>query len=820
MKKFTAILCAALMFLTLAACGNKEKNGGKNSAEIEFWSTYSTEKILSDKSASYYSEIKFEPELSVEAARAEYESAQIIMTAGTDIGEYDVKLSDLICGDKVYSAKNITLYNQKYITLNRITNGQSTAPTGDYPDALVPFSAAKRAKENKIAKGKNQGLWFEFYIPKETVAGTYTGSVEITYDSKSKTIPVSLTVRDITVSETTHSKSYFSVDAAWGVAFGELDSSVEVVRKYNTALSEYRLCGGQWPVGVTKDWIAEFGKNENDIDTWISYVWEFIKEPRNSTLALPYRYLVDHTGENIDEKILTDTVVAFSEKCIEENVNLADKLIGYYTMIDEPDMYGSAEHVKAVMDRVNAAIEKAAQIIENGEGNAELRAEIAESVRNIESVVPVGKYNEAMAESIDTWCPGTVNYDMESERLRFETDREKWWYTCVGPVYPYANYLIETSAFTPRIFDWQAEKYGITGNLYWAGNYYKSDTAGYLEDYYQTGIRTVGMNGEGFLFYPAKPYGLEKPVGSIRLQAARDGIEDKEILLALRNGYNTSSEACGYEFTADDILDSLYKKLFDGMKIQTDSARFAKVRRELLDLAEMFDGEEKFAVSKREEQNNTVTFEIVTAATCEFKVNGETAAPIATYGSGEDSVNVYSVSGSKLTASDIRITTLMNGNEKSIVLPLGGAAKEESAENWIPNAEALYGDIEIKELGSEKYAEIKFEKADAATTQRLVIGGAFLKDIGKNTDSVAFRLSANGSSDLRYSICFEYENSPIFAEIASGTLSGEIQTVTVGNVHAFPWNSGNVKKIHIYFGEQGDETRTVGVGCITVTESA
>ena len=816
-KRFLAFALAAVT-LTGAACSKTPEGGGN--AEAEFWSTYATEKILADHAAENYADIRKDAVIQLEAAKNEDEGAQIIITAITDIGSYDVVLSDLYAGEHKYAKENVLVYNQKYIELNEITNGQSAVlPTGDWPDALLPFETAKAAGENNVEAGRNQGIYFEFHIPAETAAGVYSGTFAVEYDGKTQEIPVRLNVRDVEVSETTHSRSYFSPNG-WGLAFGEMDSSLDTINRYNLALSKYRLGGGQWRVGNGSDAIAYFGLDENDAEEWVDLVWDYVKNPRNSTLAVPYRYIEDETGPNIDRQVSVDVLTAFAARCLEENVNLVAKLLGYYTMIDEPDMYGSADHVDAVMGRVRAAEEEAARNIEGMAGDAELKAEIAASLRSIVTVVPVASYNEKMAGSIDTWCPQIQNYDSEEERQKFQNtdEKEKWWYTCFGPSYPFASYTIDAAGTFPRILDWQAEKFGITGNLYWAVTYYQNENGTYVEDYYQSPTRTCDINGEGFLFYPGKPYGLDEPVGTLRLQSARDGIEDKELLLALREGYAAMGEAAGYDISAEAILDSLYEQLFDEMRILTNSERFFRIRSQMLDLAELFAGEEKFAVADVTRSGNDVEFEIALSAESNLKRGGETLSPEATYGEGENRIRIYRVRGSKLESDSVDLVVSSAKGEKNVSLPLGGVSTETYASDWAENATVLYGDISVQGDGADSLAYVAFDAADAGTTQRLVISGDFLESIGEDTDWVSFVLKKGEEDEtLQYSICFEFERSAYYYEIASGTIrSAAAETITVRNIYGLPWGSGKVKNIHIYFGAQGDGARTAALGTVTV----
>jgi len=46
---------------------------------------------------------------------------------------------------------------------------------------------------------------------------------------------------------------------------------------------------------------------------------------------------------------------------------------------------------------------------------------------------------------------------------------------------------------------------------------------------------TWPTNGEGFLLYPGVDYGIKGPVGSIRLEACRDGVEDFELITMFAN---------------------------------------------------------------------------------------------------------------------------------------------------------------------------------------------------------------------------------------------------------------------------------------------
>jgi len=66
-----------------------------------------------------------------------------------------------------------------------------------YPDILVPIELEP---DFDITSGNNQSVWTDIYIPKDSPAGIYTGTVSISEGGEiTREIPVSLTVRDFSL---------------------------------------------------------------------------------------------------------------------------------------------------------------------------------------------------------------------------------------------------------------------------------------------------------------------------------------------------------------------------------------------------------------------------------------------------------------------------------------------------------------------------------------------------------------------------------------------------------------------------------------------
>ncbi len=132
----------------------------------------------------------------------------------------------------------------------------------------------------------------------------------------------------------------------------------------------------------------------------------------------------------------------------------------------------------------------------------------------------------------DWYCPLSNKYDpVAAQRLRARGG-EMWWYVCMGPGYPYANWLLEHPLIEGRLVGWQAWQQRVDGFLYWGLNIWDkphndrpiADDADERLPWSVTPFEP--LHGDGVLLYP----GTNGPIGSLRLLAIRDGLEDAAIL--------------------------------------------------------------------------------------------------------------------------------------------------------------------------------------------------------------------------------------------------------------------------------------------------
>ena len=208
--------------------------------------------------------------------------------------------------------------------------------------------------------------------------------------------------------------------------------------------------------------------------------------------------LGDEQQRKISAEILRQTQAHLSEK------GWLD--LAYLYVIDEP---GAAAFpaVQQVFDFVHSAAPGIKRLLTYGYG-ATLPREPGRP-----------KYAE-LAGYVDIHVPHSDCFDAEYLRARQKLGEEVWAYVCISAQRPYLNiWGIDYPGTDPRVLFWQLHRFGITGFLYWAINYWEKDP-------WKDPMTYPGGNADGSLLYP----GRDGPVDSLRWELTRDGIEDYDYL--------------------------------------------------------------------------------------------------------------------------------------------------------------------------------------------------------------------------------------------------------------------------------------------------
>lgn len=812
-KKIIGMILLPVMLMSSCA----QSSTDERKADVKVWTADINEKILQDNLELY--EDYNDKALNIFAAKNEKESGQIVITAKEgSISEYTVETSNLITAEgEVFSRENIELFHVKYKTVTPSGKEYYKIP-GMYPEVMLPYETAVEYGENEVKMDNNQTIMVRFDVPLDQPAGTYEGSIKVNTDGKTETVPVSLKVYDIEVSEEVHSKSAFSL--SWDMEMAEFDESMEMRLNYADFMGEYMVSGFDIMPG-------SYYTSDSEIEDWtelVAIIWE---NPKISTIRFPSLNIVHdsifnlETGDEynnmkgMDYELSSKIMTSLAEKCLEDNKNYLNKI--YIRGVDEPAFNGQGDdtviafHYTGYMmkELVKTNIEKM---------RTEANTEFVDELLNTLDKIPIVSTDNNVTEEKKylTYCPYYSKLHNEEARDKYQrySYNEVWWYGCNVPTNPYPNYHVDDSLLSARLLSWMQYDYNVIGNLYWAVDSYGAP----IYDYYD--FPTTIAQGEGVLVYPGKPYGVDGPIASLRLDAIRDGLEEYEILRAVGEKY----EALGYSF--DSIMDVLSNYLYDGTQVAYDLEFFNDSRKNLYQLAELAnDKAGNFLVTDIKEENGEYNFAFYAKAGCEVKVGGKTLSPKATVNGGcEYQTSVRLANG--VTGLDVEVT--YEQSTQMLSLYLGAAANLYDAEQLQSGVKAYvaaeYGIkntvettlIDASALGLEgedKYLQLKL--AESKIYQGVSLSGDKVQTIGLNTKTVIITLYFDGEEEETKMIYvgLQYKNNPSDYDLKQEVqLKAGLNRITLNNVFSYNWlMNGALDSIYLGFSKDTQATELTSV---------
>ncbi len=438
------------------------------------------------------------------AARNEFESFQVVVSALGNLTGVDVAASDLVgpAGAKI-PASAVTLYRVHYVNCEA---------SGWLPDSLVPFVNPKTGERIggkfgapfSVAGGMNAPVWVELHVPADAAPGDYKGELKVSTAGKPMaTIPVALTVWPVTLPKTSTLLTYF-----------ELTSDTPK-RDYLNSLHEHRM--DVWFVngvghGLSRDaagkpvvqWNNAFDKL---LDDYFSGAL-FDDGVPGKTYHFPGgSWAVQGPLQKSDDdriEILKQYEAHYKAKPWIKNCD--------WFFIDEP-----TPQTLIKCERVGKQIK-----------------EFSPSI----GLFLTTRYNKNMVGLVDVWDPiinvEVINWDSPGpDRYREEMKLGRKAINCVtvssdAPTSP--NIFIHRPAMNTRIWTWVTFALDMQGIEFWRVNAAPGVTA--------PAKYGPACWGDGSLFYKGLPdeLGIEEeiPLPSIRLKVLRDGIEDFELLSMLR----------------------------------------------------------------------------------------------------------------------------------------------------------------------------------------------------------------------------------------------------------------------------------------------
>ncbi|MBQ7827706.1 MAG: DUF4091 domain-containing protein, partial [Clostridia bacterium] len=490
-------------------------------AGVELWFDHSTEKLTRDKVEST-GNVTY----TIYAAKNEIEDAIVYVSPDSDKKKVCASVTPFTnCyGDTVDTEVFTFMYH-------------SLGEYGNMPDAMMPQESSYRPT---VSAGTSQGFLVRAKTTADTAAGLYEAVVSIMDDNgEFKRAKAYLCVWDFTLDDSDAPKTSFgmSTPGTIGGLYGKSDteSCNALYKQYYDYLLENRINAFFLPYDAETP--------EADV---------YLNDPRVRAFCIYGGYNGTHATIDQVQQIYTK---------LSPNAEWFDK--GYFYVVDEPgneqkiqDMYTT----KALIDQYYPGGKQVVPI-EN------------------DAMIPVAdRIYTILKETCGIWCPKMYAFTPESYRgidgakvfltpeataaygtydkiVAEQVEQngvESWWYFAGMPFEPYSTFHADSKGILPRIQGWQMFQNDVTGLLYYAIDDYQARNPLYNLAY-DNGAWIAW--GNGVLIYPGARQGYMGPIGSVRMEYIRDGLEDYM--------YLTMAEQIAGEAAVAEILAKVSRDLLD-----------------------------------------------------------------------------------------------------------------------------------------------------------------------------------------------------------------------------------------------------------------
>ncbi len=492
------------------AVNNEKQTAAAEDADLDLWFNHSYTKTPAEEvtSTGWYTYM-------MRMAKNEGESCHLLLASKGGHEGLTVTLSHFANADGV-ELRTELLYGYYFDDVD----GKTIAD---------PTPWVKEDQTFAIADGRSQMFIIKAVTDMDTPAGLYEATVTVTdaEGNEIKRAAVSVYVWNFVLPEETSCKT--QMDLSWYNIYMahkcyEGDDGL-LYKNYYDLLLDNRICAYTLPY-------SEEGTFSD------SRILEYLDNPR-VTAFNPLGWKVEATESN----------VTAAYNFLSQKQEWLDK--AYFYLVDEP-------MTKDHLDEINSLGEMLARCFP---GYKMMAPEHVNYSWNAESTVDNLSY---VKDSVNVWCfkpyffttYAEYNYDrrltyvmtplleknlgtfadrMEAERAEGD---ELWWYVTRRPEEPEITLAMESEAVKYRILFWQQKLYGVDNFLYYLANdwYFVGEDRG-VNSKHEVQDNQYDIYGNGVLLYCGADFDEYGPVGSLRLEGVRDGIEDFEYLTMLTELY-------------------------------------------------------------------------------------------------------------------------------------------------------------------------------------------------------------------------------------------------------------------------------------------
>lgn len=373
-----------------------------------------------------------------------------------------------------------------------------------------------------LEPGENQPVWISIRVPDDAPAGEYNGHVVIRVKGvKSLRIPLVLTVRDFEIPKKFTLRSSFWLFRDQLNRFYHLDEiDFEDYLKWVDFTLEYRLCPVDVYEGNCRPLLDFTGAGNlpnptPDFRAWDSFIDRMVAGGA-STIHLGQSH---HHGAWFADKENPVSSPGQVARVVENLKILREHYIkrGVYDL-----------HYMQLRDETSAP------------DSLNVYRGVGEQMPDVKLLLT--EPSDKARPLLQIPCPLTPRFNAEWRDEVKANGGEYWWYVCLGPRDPWANWLTYQTAAQHRALFWQTWRNEVEGLLYWGLNFWASYEYKWPENAKMPTYRlpppdaprydnNARWPGDGVLMYPGPS--PSEPMSCIRLEILRDGGEDFEYLVLL-----------------------------------------------------------------------------------------------------------------------------------------------------------------------------------------------------------------------------------------------------------------------------------------------
>ena len=467
------------------------------------------------------------PAIKLDAAENEYEGAQVVLS-----GVHDVTFTWSTDSDPLIT-QNTALDQVYYVNVTQPTSNLR-ASAGEYPDPLAPRDFGKSLS----VPNETTAFYLLTHVPyTSAAAGDHTATLIVQSGQDAPLqIPFSLHVWPFGWSKLSTRTGFALNQRALQLSLGDAGRKVwmNMTERRKLLLNTYRM--------LSEHGVSSVAPLELPV---VSDSGHFDSQAYAATLA-PY---LDAGG--LDMNATRIPWVRWFPWRFESAYNASSpRLSTYLTELcamykqhgwqDQAYAYIMDETTKSSEEH---AAEQYARVLHAASAKSGYRIKflLTDDPRP-RSLGGVKQANGFLNDDVDIWGVRYFYFFGRIPALRQQqaAGKEIWWYTYAnGQVAKIPNYVIEKPNTDERVWGWLMQQWNVDGLMNWGLNEWFKPNTGSWRDPYQDTLsyhRVASANGDCSLIYPGyyPRYGLDDPyaapVSSLRLEALRDGLEDREYL--------------------------------------------------------------------------------------------------------------------------------------------------------------------------------------------------------------------------------------------------------------------------------------------------